>query len=329
MKNLLLGRRAFGGLTASLFAPAVLAADPVASWPDRPVRIVVPFGAGGAVDTLIRAFGQRFSEYANGQPLVVENRSGAGGMVGGAYAASQPPDGYTLFAADVSPNVVGKELNPKASFDPMTSFTPIMHLVNLHAVLLRNPNVKETTVPEIIAAAKKKPEGFVYSSSGIGNGAHLFMALLEREAGVKMVHVPYRSGAETVTAVARGDAQFCFPSLSSSLPMIKGGQVIPVALGAGPSPILPGIPLMHDTIPGFDVAVWYGVAGPAGMNPALADKINGIFGKIAALPDIRKMVEENQGGAIVGGSRQDFAAFLNREYERWTPIIRAGGIRTE
>jgi tripartite-type tricarboxylate transporter receptor subunit TctC len=324
-----LTRRAFGGLAASLLAAPALAADPVAAWPDRPVRIVVPFGAGGAVDTLARAFGQRFSEFANGQPLVVENRSGAGGMVGGAYVATQPADGYTLMAADIGANALGKELNPRIGYDPMTAFTPLMHLVNLHAVMVANPTVPYKTVADIIAAAKKDPDGFVYSSAGVGNGSHLIMALLEREAGIKMVHVPYRSGTETVTAVMRGDAQFCFPSLASTIAAIRGNQVRAVALGAGPSALLPDMPLMHDTIPGFDVAIWYGLAAPAGMDPALANKINATFAKVAALPDIKRMVEETQGGSLVGGSPQDFAAFLKREYERWTPVIRDGGIRLE
>jgi tripartite-type tricarboxylate transporter receptor subunit TctC len=322
-------RRSFGGLAASLLAAPALATDLIAAWPDRPVRVVVPFGAGGAVDTLIRAFSQRFSEFANGQPLVVENRSGAGGLVAGAYVATQPADGYTLMAADIGANAIGKELSPKASYDPMTSFTPLMHLVNLDAVMVANPSVPQKSVAEIIAAAKREPDGFVYSSAGIGNGSHLFMVLLAREAGIKMVHVPYRSGAETVTAVVRGDAQFCFPSVASALAMIRGGQVRPVALGAGPTPLLPGVPLMRDTLPGFEVAVWYGLAAPAGMDGALADKINATFARIAALPDIRRMVEEVQGGRIVGGSRQDFAAFLRREFDRWAPVIREGGIRLE
>jgi tripartite-type tricarboxylate transporter receptor subunit TctC len=329
----MLNRRAFGGLAGGLLAapalvPRALAAG-AASWPERPVRMVVPFGAGGAIDTLARAFGQRFPEFANGQPLVIENRSGAGGLVAGAYVTTQPADGYTLMMADIGANALGKELNPKIGYDPMTGFTPLMHLVNLHAVLAASPSVKQKTVAEIIEAARKNPEGFVYSSAGVGNGSHLFMALLEREAKVKMVHVPYRSGSETVTAVMRGDAQFCFPTLSSALQMIRGGQVRPVALGAGPSPILPDTPLMHDTLPGFDVAIWYGLAAPPAMDGDLADKINATFAKIASLPEVRRTVEETQGGSIVGGSRHDFAAFIQREYDRWTPVIRDGGIRTE
>ncbi|MCQ4159459.1 tripartite tricarboxylate transporter substrate binding protein [Roseomonas sp. GC11] len=322
-----LTRRALGGVAAGLLAcPAVARA---ATWPDRPVRVIVPFGAGGAVDTLTRAFAQRFSEFANGQTLVVENRSGAGGLVAGAYVATQPADGYTLMAADIGANVVGRELNPKIGYDPMTSFTPLMQFVNLHAVLVANPGLAPRGVANIIAEARKKPDGLVYSSAGIGNGSHLFMALIAREAGIRMLHAPYRSGAETVTAVMRGDAQLCFPSLASALPMIRGGQVRPVALGAGPSPLLPETPLMRDTLPGFEVSIWYGLAAPAGMEPGLADRINATFARIAALPEIRRMVEEVQGGSVVGGSRQDFAAFLQREHERWAPVIREGGIRID
>lgn len=321
-------RRGFTGLLGSLIAAPAFA-DTASEWPTRPVRMIVPFGPGGAVDTLIRAVGQRFPDFANGQPLVVENRSGAGGMVAGAFVSGQAPDGYTLLAADIGANVIGKELNPKASFDPMTAFTPLIQLVNLNAVMVENPSVLQKTVPEIIAAGKTDPGGFTYSSAGLGNGSHLFMALFEREAGIRMVHVPYRSGAETVMAVSRNEAQFCFPTLSSALPMLKTGQVRPVALGAGPSPILPNTPLMRDFIPNFDVAIWYGVAAPAGMNGALADRINAVFNKVVALPEIRKMVEEVQGGVVVGGPRQDFAAFLKREYDRWAPVIREGGIRVE
>lgn len=324
-------RRQIGALAAGLFAaPALLPRTArAAAWPERPVRIIVPFGAGGAIDTLIRACGQRFAEFANGQPLVVENRSGAGGMVGGAYAAAQPPDGYTLFGADIGANVLGRELNPKISYDPMTSFTPITQLVNLDAAIVVNPNLPARSLKEFIEAAKQKPESFVYSSAGVGNGSHLFMALLAREAGIKMIHVPYRSGAETVTAVMRGDAQLCFPTVSSALQMIRGGQVKAMALGSIPSPLLPGVPLVKETLPNFDVAIWYGVAAPAGMDLALADRISGVFQKIAALPELKKMVEEVQGGRIVASSRVEFGNFLSREYERWTPVIREGGIRME
>ena len=320
---------AAGALPALSLARPALAQANVASWPDRPVRMVVPFGPGGAVDTLARSFGQRFPEFANGQPLVIENKPGAGGMVAGAYTTTQPADGYTLMMADIGANSIGKLLNRQLSYDPMTGFTPIMHGANLHAALIASLQVKEKTVPEVIAAAQKQPDGFVYASAGVGNGSHLFMALLERQAKVKMVHVPYRSGSETALAVVRNEAQFCFPSLSSVLGQVRANQVRVVAMGAGPCAQVPDAALMRDTIPGFEVAIWYGVAAPPGMNPALADKINGVFDRIANLPEVRRAVEDMQAGSIVGGSRQKFADFLKAEYDRWGPVIQEGGIRTE
>jgi tripartite-type tricarboxylate transporter receptor subunit TctC len=321
-------RRGLGGLAAGLLAAPAMASG-AASWPDRPVRMVVPFGAGGAVDTLARLFSQRFSEFADGQSLVVENRSGAGGMVAGAYTNTQPADGYTLMMADVGANVVGRELNPKLSYDPLTGFTPIMQGAILHAVMIAHPSVKEKTVAEIIAAARAKPDSFVYSSAGIGNISHLAMALMEQQTKTSMVHVPYRSGSEAVTAVMRGDAQFSFPSLSSAMQMIKGGQVRPVAMGLGTTELLPGVPLVSEAVPGFEAAVWYGVVAPPGMDPALADRINAVFNQVAAVPEIRKAVAETQAGRVVGGTRAEFEAFLQREYDRWSKVIRAGGIRTE
>ena len=322
-------RRGFGGLAAGLLATPALGAASPAAWPDRPVKMVVPFGAGGAIDTLARIFGQRFSEFANGQSLVIENRSGAGGLVAGAFVTQQAPDGYTLMMADIGANAIGRELNPKIGYDPMTGFTPIMQGAKLHAVLAANPQVKEKTVAEIIARAKAEPDYYTYSSAGVGNGSHLFMALLEQQAKVRMVHVPYRSGAETVTAVMRGDAQFCFPTLSSALQMIRGGQVRAVAMGGAATDMMPGVPPIADTLPGFDVAIWYAFAAPPGMDPALADRINAVFNRIAALPEVRKAVADSQAGTVVGGTRQEFADFLKAEYARWTPVIREGGIRTE
>ncbi|WBV45296.1 tripartite tricarboxylate transporter substrate binding protein [Pseudoroseomonas cervicalis] len=333
----MLGRRGFAGAAAGLaMAPLLgglsrpaLGNTAAAAWPDRPVRMVVPFGAGGAVDTLARSFGQRFPEFANGQPLVIENRSGAGGMVAGAYVTGQPADGYTLMMADIGANAIGKLLNRQLSYDPMTGFTPIMHGANLHAALVSNPQVPQKTVAELIEAARAKPDSLVYASAGVGNGSHLFMALLERQAKISMVHIPYRSGSETALAVMRNETQFCFPTLSSVLGMVRGGQLRVLAMGGGPCPQAPEAPLLRDTIPGFDVAIWYGVAAPPGMNPALADRINEVFNRIAALPEVRRSVEESQAGNIVAGPRQQFADFLKREHDRWAPVIQEGGIRVE
>jgi tripartite-type tricarboxylate transporter receptor subunit TctC len=330
MIRLIARRRAvlLGGLAAPFLWPAGTRAQ--ATWPDKPIRLIVPFGPGGAIDTLSRTVAQRFPEVSGGQTLVVENRAGAGGTIGGLAASRERPDGSVLLMADIGANAIGKELNPQLAYDPPTAFTPIIHLVNLPAVLMAHPSVSANTIQDVIAQAKARPDGFTYSSAGNGNGSHLFMALFLKEAGIRMVHVPYRSGAEMVTALVRGDAQFGFPTVSSGLQQIRAGNAKAIGIGTtGGTPLLPGIPAVSTVLPGFEVAVWHGITAPAGMDPALARRINEVFARIIAMPEVQQTIFNGQAGTVVGGSPEDFAAFIRREVARWTPIIREGGIRSE
>jgi tripartite-type tricarboxylate transporter receptor subunit TctC len=325
-------RRALLQLAGALAAPALWPAGARAqvAWPDRPVRLVVPFGPGGAIDTLSRTVAAKFGEVTGGQTLVVENRPGAGGTIAGLAVSRERPDGSVLMMADIGANAIGKELNPNLAYDPPTSFTPIIHLVNLPAVLMAHPAVTARSLREVIEQAKARPDGFTYSSAGNGNGSHLFMALFLKEAGIRMVHVPYRSGAEMVTALIRGDAQFGFPTVSSGIGQIRQGNA--KALGIGNSagtPLLPDVPAVSTVLPGFEVAVWHGILAPAGMEPALVRRINEVFGAIAAMPDVQQRIFEAQAGTVVGGTPEDFANHIRREVARWTPIIREGGIRSE
>jgi len=334
MHEVRLTRRGLGtaaGLAAAgIGTPRVTRAQPSLTWPDRPVRLVVPFGAGGAIDTLSRTVAQRFPEFANGQTLVVENRSGAGGTVGGAAVAREKPDGYTLMMADVGSNAIGKLLNPALPYDPVTAFTPVVHLVNLPGVVIAHPAVTVRDLPDLIAQAKARPGFFTYSSAGTGNGSHLFMALLLRQAGVEMVHVPYRSGAEMVTALVRGDAQFGFPTVSSALQMIRGGNARAIAVSTlDGTPALPGTPPVAEVLPGFNLAVWHGIMAPAGLDPALTDRINTVFNGIAAVPEVRDAVFRSQAGRMVGGTPKDFSDHVAREVARWAPLIQEGGFRVE
>jgi tripartite-type tricarboxylate transporter receptor subunit TctC len=316
------------GLAAPLLRPALARAQ--GGWPDRPIRLIVPFGAGGAIDTLSRTVAARFPEVTGGQTLVVENRAGAGGTIAGQAVARERPDGGVLMMADIGANAIGKELNPGLGYDPPTAFTPIIHLVSLPAVLMAHPSVTARTIPEVIEQAKARPDGFTYSSAGNGNGSHLFMALFLKEAGIRMVHVPYRSGAEMVTALIRNDAQFGFPTVSSGMGQIRQGNARAIGIGTtGGTPALPGVPAISTVLPGFEVAVWHGIVAPAGMDPALARRINEVFGRIAAMPEVQSRIFETQAGRVVGGSPEDFAAHIRREVARWTPIIREGGIRSE
>ena len=256
--------------------------------------------------------------------------AGAGGTIGGAYAAQQRPDGATLMMADVGANAIGRLLYPSLAYDPLTAFTPIIHLVNLPGALIAHPEVREQTMQEIIAAARAQPDRFTFSSAGNGNGSHLFMELFLKRAGIRMVHIPYRSGAEMVTALIRGDAQFGLPTVSSALNMIREGRARAVAVStAEPTPILPGTPPVASVLPGFNVAVWHGIVAPAGLERGMALRINEVFGRIAALPEVRQRIFQGQAGTVVAGTPEDFADHIRREYETWLPIIREGNIRAD
>jgi tripartite-type tricarboxylate transporter receptor subunit TctC len=298
-----------------------------AQWPTRPVKLLVPVGAGGAADTLSRNLANGFPQFANGQPLVVENRTGAGGTIAATAVTREPPDGYTLFLADVGPNAVSHTM-AQLSYDPHTAFTPIIHAVNLPAVILMRPNLPYKTLAEFIAAAKKQPGKFNYASAGLGNWTHLFIAHFSALAGIEQVNVVFRSGAEMVTAVLRGDADTAPLTLSTGLPYVREGKLVAIAgLGAKPMPQLPNVPPVAATIPGFDVAVWHGIVGPAGMEPALVSRVNGIFNQVLVDPTVRKALEDSQAAQVVGGTPQQFDAFIKSELKRWPEVVKSAGIK--
>lgn len=311
---------------AAAVVPAALAQS-AAQWPTRPVKLLVPVGAGGAADTLSRNLANGFPQFANGQALVVENRTGAGGTIAASAVVREPPDGYTLFLADVGPNAVSHTM-AQLSYDPHTAFTPIIHAVNLPAVILMRPTLPYKTLEEFIAAAKAEPGKFNYASAGLGNWTHLFIEHFSSRAGIKQVNVVFRSGAEMTTAVLRGDADTAPITLSTGLSHVREGKLVALAgLGAKPMPQLPDVPPVAKTLPGFDVAVWHGIVGPAGMDGALVTRINGIFNQILKDPVVRKALEDSQAAQIVGGTPQEFDAFIKSELKRWPEVVKAAGIK--
>jgi tripartite-type tricarboxylate transporter receptor subunit TctC len=316
--------------SAAIAWPLQSRAQPAAQWPDRPVRLLVTVGAGGAADTLSRNLSQGFSQFANGQPLVVENRPGAGGAIAATAVAREKPDGYTLFLAEVGPNAVSHVLNSKLPYDPNTAFTPIVHVANLPAVLLIRPTLPFTTLADFIAAAKQSPGKFNYASAGPGNWTHLFMAYLNSQAGIDQVNVQYRSGSEMLTSLLRDEADTAVITVSTALGQIREGKVRALAgLSSRPMKQLPQVPPVSNTIPGFDVAVWHGIAAPAGMDSALTSRINGIFNQVLQLPQVRAAISESQAADIIGGTPEQFDAFIKSELKRWPDVVKAAGIKTE
>jgi tripartite-type tricarboxylate transporter receptor subunit TctC len=317
-------------LALAAFAPVAAFAQSAAQWPDRPVRLLVPVGAGGAADTLSRNLSNGFSQFANGQPLIVENRPGAGGTLAAAAVAREKPDGYTLFLAEVGPNAVSHMLTAALPYDPHTAFAPIIHVANLPAVVLIRSTLPYATLPDFVAAAKQQPGKFNYASAGPGNWTHLFMAYLNSLAGIDQVNVVYRSGAEMLTALLRNEADTAIITLSTSLGQIKEGKIRALAgTSMRPMPQLPETPPAGQTIPGFDVTVWHGIAAPAGMDPALATRINGIFNQVLQVPTVRTAIADAQAAEIVGGTPQAFDAFIKSELKRWPEVVKAAGIKPE
>jgi tripartite-type tricarboxylate transporter receptor subunit TctC len=320
---------AVAALAFAGFAAVPALAQSAAQWPDRPVRLFVTVGAGGAADTLSRNLSNGFAQFANGQPLIVENRPGAGGAIAAAAVAREKPDGYTLFLAEVGPNAVSHALG-KLPYDPHTAFTPIIHAVNLPAAVLIRPTLPYTTLGEYVAAAKQQPGKFNYASAGLGNWTHLFMAYLNSQAGIDVVNVIYRSGAEMLTALLKNEADTAIITVSTALGQIREGRVRALAGAAmRPMPQLPDTPPAGQTIPGFDVTVWHGIAGPAGMDAALAARINGVFNQVLQAPAVRTALTEAQAADIVGGTPQQFDAFIKRELQRWPEVVKAAGIKPE
>jgi tripartite-type tricarboxylate transporter receptor subunit TctC len=310
-------------------ASGAAAAQGAAQWPDRPVRLVVSVGAGGAADLLSRNLAGGFSQFANGQALVVENRPGAGGTIAAAAVAREKPDGHSLFLAEVGPNAVSHTL-AKLPYDPHTAFTPIIHVANLPAVVLIRSTLPYKTLAEFIAAAKQQPGKFNYASAGLGNWTHLFMSYLNSRADIDQVNVVYRSGAEMLSSLLRGDADTAIITVSTSLGQVREGKIRALA-GAAMRPMrqLPDVPPAGQTIPGFDVSVWHGIVGPAGMDPALVARINAVFSQVLQAPAVRAAITEGQAADIIAGTPQQFDAFIKGELKRWPEVVKAAGIKAD
>lgn len=301
-----------------------------AKWPDRPVKLVVPVGAGGAADTLARNLSNGFAQFANGQPLVIENRPGAGGTLAATGVAREQPDGYVLLLAEIGANAAANALQSKLTYDVQTAFTPIIHVANLPTVVLMRPDLPYKTLGELIAAAKQQPGKFNYASAGIGNWTHLFMAYLNGQAGVQMINIPYRSGAEMTTSLLRGEADVAAVSVSTSIAFIREGKVRAVAGFPGKQiPELAETPPASQAVPGFSIDLWHGIVAPAGMDPALVSHINGIFNKVIETPAVAKAISQSQAAEIVGGSPKQFDDLLKAEQKRWPELIKSTGIKVD
>lgn len=308
------------------------AATPVraAQWPTRPVRLVLPFAPGGAADLLARGIAQHFSSVSGGQPLLVDNRPGAGGTVAAAHVAAAAPDGYTLLLADIGANAVAAGLFRALPYDPATAFAPVLHLVDIPVALVARADAPFADTAGMLAAARVRMEALTYASAGPGGASHLFMELLGSMAAVKALHVPYRGGSQVVAAVVQGEVDVTITSVTSALPFVRSGAIRALGVGgAGPVALMPGVPPIAAAVAGYEVASWHGVVAPAGTPSDLLDTANRLFNRVLAIPDLRGRLEGVQGFEVVGGQPAAFGALVQAEIARWAPVVRASGIRPE
>lgn len=311
-------------LIVLLFAGSVLAQG----FPTKPVKIIVAFPPGGGTDIVARLLGARLAD-TWGHPVVVENRAGASGTIGTELAAKAEPDGHTLFMATMGNMTANQHLYSKMAVDPLKAFAPITKVVDVHFVFMANPGLPAANVAELIALAKKSPGDIAYSSSGPGGAPHLAMELFKRKAGIDLRHIPYKGSAPSLTDLMGGRVMLTMDSLLQSLPNIKAGRLRALAvLGPRRTALLPDVPTVGETLPGYALTNWFGLLAPAATPRETVARIHADVSRILKEADFRKKIAE-QGADVVGNTPEEFGAAMRAESAQWAEIIKAANIRAE
>ena len=299
-----------------------------AQYPERPIRLIVPSAPGGSVDKLARAIGHRLTERL-GQPVVVDNRAGAGGTIATEAAATAKPDGYTLLIGTVAGLATNVSLE-KLRYDPLRDFAPITLVGLQDFVLCLNTSLPANSVRELIDIAKLKPGSVAYASAGKGTGSHLSGELLSQLAGVELLHIPYKGVSQATTDVVGGQVPFAFASIATALPLLKAKRLKAIAItGRKRSALLPELPTMMEAgIKGYESSTWYGIVAPAATPPAILGRLNAEIVSILKEPELQKIFAE-EGIELVGSKPQEFKAFMHKEIEKWRKVVKSAGLQSE
>jgi tripartite-type tricarboxylate transporter receptor subunit TctC len=318
------------GVAAALALALVLLAQAPAraqDYPTHPVKIIVPFPAGGTADVMPRILSDWLArKWA--QPVVIENRSGAGGNIGAEAVAKSDPDGHTLLAAPAPPLVINQNLYPKLGFDP-TEFSPIAIMGRVPNALVVNPKLRAGSVADVIAEAKSNPGKLTSATQGNGTTSHLTSEMFQMMANVRFQNVPYRGSAPALTDLVAGSVDLMFDNLGVSLPLVKGGQLKLIAV-ATPQRMaaLPDVPTIAEALPGFESAAWYAVVAPPRTPRAIVEKINADINEALQQPDIIRRLEQLSAEPI-GGTIAETAAYMRAEIERWHNVIKAANVKLD
>lgn len=312
---------------AAIGAPGRRAGAQQAAWPARPLRLVVPWPPGGTTDILARQL-QPALAAALGQPVVVENRGGASGAIGTAELVRAPPDGHSF--AFVTSTLVSAALLSRQPYHPVNDVTPILRLADVANILVVHPGLPVHSVRELIAYARERSGRLSFGSPGIGSAVHISGETFKLATGVDMVHVPYRGGGPALADLVGGQIQLMFGNASSTLPHVRSGAVRAIGVtSARRAPYLPDVPSVAEAgVPGFDVVEWYAVIGPAGMPPAVTERLNREIMAIAGTPEGRARLLD-MGAQVVGGTPAEFGAFLREEMDKIGRVVREARISLE
>jgi tripartite-type tricarboxylate transporter receptor subunit TctC len=296
------------------------------TWPARPARIIVPFAPGGGSDLQGRLFGKKFTE-SMGQSFVVENRGGAGGMVGAELVAKAPPDGYTILF--MSAALAVNTTLAKLAFNPLKDLAPVSRVSSVPLILVVHPSVPAKTVGELVALAKRHKGKLNAASNGSGTTSHLAIEMLKQQAGFDAVHIPYKGGGAAVIAMMAGEVDFRFTTAIASLQHIRAGRVRPLAVAsAKPFALLPDMPTLASVYPGFEADNWYSIFVPAGTPREVIARLNGETLKALASADMRDAITKD-GGEAAGSTPEELAAYFKREVDKYAKVIRAANIQPE
>jgi tripartite-type tricarboxylate transporter receptor subunit TctC len=299
------------------------------AWPSKPIKYIVPFAPGGTTDILARTIGEKLS-VALGQPVVIENKPGAGGGVGADFTAKAGPDGYTIMGGTISTHAINASLYANLPYDPVKDFAAVTLIARVPNLLVINPEIPAKNVAELIALMKANPGKFTFASSGNGTSQHLSGELFKSMAGVEMQHIPYKGSPPALQDVVGGQVSMTFDNITTAWPLAKAGKLRALAVTtAKRSSVAPEVPTLAESgLPGFEIGSWQGVFAPAGTPPEIVKRLNAEIVKILNLPDVREKLVA-LGAEPVGDTPEQFSAYVKTEVVKWSDIVRKSGAKVD
>ena len=299
------------------------------TWPAKPIKWIVPFAPGGTTDILARTIGEKLT-VALGQPVIVENKPGAGGGVGAEFTAKAPPDGYTIMGGTISTHAINASLYQSLPYDPVKDFVPITLIVRLPNLLVVNPDIPAKNVTELITLLKANPGKYSFASSGNGTSQHLSGELFKSMAGVDMQHIPYKGSPPALQDVVGGQVAMTFDNITTAWPLAKGGKLRALAVTtAKRSAVAPDVPTLSESgLAGYEIGSWQGVFAPAGTPPAIVKRLNAEIVKIINMPDVKEKLI-GLGAEPVGNTSEEFAALVKTEVVKWAEVVKKSGAKVD